>query len=92
MTLGGDFSDWACALLRRAVGWNCFTRRHELFWVRFPHSAPELRRLAAAFEAGVLRPVIEEVAVDGFRSADPVRAAFRRLSGRRVQGKLVLVL
>ena len=43
-------------------------------------------------DAEVLKVVTEIIQADKFKSAEPLREAFRRLHSRRVQGKLVLVL
>eukprot|EP00756_Hemistasia_phaeocysticola_P065203 Hpha_TRINITY_DN8389_c0_g1::TRINITY_DN8389_c0_g1_i2::g.154272::m.154272 len=93
ITIGGPTSDWARAMLRRSwLGWNWFSVNHELFWIAFPHSAGVLQELAAAVDEDALHAEIDEVPVKRFEDVEPVREAFRRLHGRRVQGKLVLVL
>eukprot|EP00415_Alexandrium_ostenfeldii_P002181 UN2181 len=92
ITIGGPTPDWGRAVVRRKLGWNWFGLNHELFWIVFPNSRGVLEELAAMVEEGKLRAEIEGIPVTGFSDAKPVRDAFSRLHGRRVQGKLVFVL
>jgi len=86
--LGGPSADWIRAGLERTAGVNCWTDRHEkLFWIRFPDTKRELRRLSEWAEAGALKPHVSNVY--DF-STDGVKDAFDAILSRRVRGKVVV--
>jgi len=91
VTIGGPFSDWVKAGIKRKIGLNLFSKNRELFWVRFPKSAPFLEELRNDFidlEGNLkLRPTI---ATELPFSIEGVREAFQLMHKRRVVGKLVL--
>ncbi|KAG5189953.1 chaperonin 10-like protein [Tribonema minus] len=89
LRLGGGVVDWATAGCKRALGVNLFREGRELFWVRFPDSAQELRQLAEWADAGRLKPAVASVHP---LSADGVAQAFADLRGRRVRGKVAIAV
>ena len=85
VTIGGPFSDWCLAGIRRLARGlvDPFPRNRSLFWVNFPRSDQQLDELAALS----VRPVVaHEWPFDG----DNVNRAMQALLGRRVKGKIVL--
>jgi NADPH:quinone reductase-like Zn-dependent oxidoreductase len=85
--LGGDFTSWVAAGLKRTIGVNLFHKDSELFWVRFSRSSGEL---------DILRKVVDEENVKPYVlqtlpfTEENVAQAFDSLKSRRVRGKIVL--
>jgi reticulon-4-interacting protein 1, mitochondrial len=88
LRLGGPSSDWIRAGIERSCGVNCWPDKHEqLFWIRFPNSAHELRQLQEWVEDGKLEIQVSDIVPF---TAEAVQGAFDRILERRVQGKIVV--
>tara|TARA_Y100001970_G_C14149449_1_gene811817 strand:+ start:358 stop:1458 length:1101 start_codon:yes stop_codon:yes gene_type:complete len=91
VAIGGEFTDWLKAGIKRRMGFNLFKKNQELFWVRFPQSAPFLEELKNDFidceENLKLRP---RIAKELPFSISGVREAFQLMNKRRTVGKIVL--
>ena len=91
VTIGGQFGDWVKAGIKRRMGLNLFRKNRELFWVRFPQSAPFLEELRNDFidcEGPLkLSPTISKELPF---SIVGVREAFQLMHKRRTVGKIVL--
>eukprot|EP00873_Tetraselmis_striata_P009062 jgi/Tetstr1/429326/TSEL_019244.t1 len=85
--IGGVTSDWLAAGLKRTTGLSAFSAGRELFWVRFPHSAPALADLARMADSGALQPSLARVLP--FTEAG-LQEAFAALNSRRTAGKIVM--
>ncbi len=86
ITIGSKPTDWLRALTKRTIGFNLFGR-HELFWVRFPHSANALKEITSLVEDGVLHPRVSKRLPF---TEGGVNTAFTALHDRRVVGKIIL--
>lgn len=90
VTFGGKPTAWAWAHIKRFTGINPpFTRSNCLSWIYFRGCERQLRHLAAEYIAGRVTPTIAEALP--FTEAGVVRG-FNALRGRRVVGKLVVVI
>jgi len=89
LLLGGTFSSWFAAGLKRTFGINLFRKGNELFWVRFPQSSGELDILRKAVDENNIKPFIHEILPF---TEESVSSAFDALKSRRVRGKIVLSL
>ena len=85
LRLGGKFHEWCLALVER-WGWNLFGKE-KLFWIRFPHSSGELKKLKEYCDTGGLKPSIEKTVPF---TIDGIEEAFADLLQRRVKGKIVV--
>ena len=90
VTFGGKPTAWAWAHIKRFTGINPpFTRSNLLSWIYFRGCERQLRHLAAEYIAGRVTPTIAEALP--FTEAGVVQG-FNALRGRRVVGKLVVVI
>jgi len=90
VTFGGKPTTWAWAHIKRFTGINPpFTRSNCLSWIYFRGCERQLRHLAAEYVAGRVIPTVAEALP--FTQAG-VDKGFNALRGRRVVGKLVVVI
>jgi reticulon-4-interacting protein 1, mitochondrial len=85
--LGGATKDWLFAGMERTLPITCFRNKEKLFWIRFPKSSGELKKLAQWCREGKIKPCISRE-VDF--SPEAVQDALDEILCRRVQGKLVV--
>jgi|TARA_B110000967_G_scaffold187779_1_gene209990 NADPH:quinone reductase-like Zn-dependent oxidoreductase len=100
VTIGGSFSRWVIAGLKRVFGVNLFPTKSELFWIKFSGCAKDLTMLAtmAEFEqragdgVGVVTvaAVTPTIAATHALTNAGVRDAFKQMHERRVVGKIVV--
>eukprot|EP00039_Didymoeca_costata_P016245 m.287692 g.287692 ORF g.287692 m.287692 type:complete len:375 (+) comp16364_c0_seq1:111-1235(+) len=89
VVLGGYTSQWIASGLKRTIGLNCFSRSHELAWVKFPNSVDDLKALTTFVETHNLRPVLDSKLP---LTEEGVQLAFRKLNSRRTAGKIALTM
>jgi reticulon-4-interacting protein 1, mitochondrial len=87
INLGGDTYDWFKAHVKRFFNWNIFTQGHVLFWIRFPFSNRDLKKLKMLCENSQLRV---KVAHQFPLTSEGVQSAFELQMSRRVKGKIVI--
>jgi NADPH:quinone reductase-like Zn-dependent oxidoreductase len=84
--LGGPSFDWIRAGLQRTMGLQWWSNPHDqLFWIRFPKSHDELKKLKQWAEEGKLKPHVGKIL-----GLDQVPEAFEMILSRRLQGKVVI--
>lgn len=88
VTIGGSTSGWVTAGVKRLCGVNLFGKGRELFWIMFPGCRPNLETLRSMADEGSVKPAIDATVQ---LTDEGVREGFRRLNGRRTQGKVVLL-
>lgn len=84
--LGGPSLDWIRAGLQRTLGIKLWSNPHDqLFWIRFPKSQDELKKLKQWVEEGKLKPHVGHTF-----NLNQVSEAFEMILSRQVQGKVVV--
>ncbi len=87
ITIGSKPTDWLRALTKRTIGWNLFGSRHELFWVRFPHSSEALQEIRQMVQDEKLEVRVSKRIPF---TEEGLREGFEALHNRRVVGKIIL--
>ncbi|CAF0925823.1 unnamed protein product [Adineta steineri] len=85
--IGGIFTDWVLAHIKRFFGIDWFTMGRQLFWVRFPDSTKRLESLRQFCENNQLKVTIANRVPF---TEEGIQEAFRLQMSRRTVGKIVI--